>query len=88
MKLLIIQRNTIEYEFRYLGNSKVVEVSKDGVFSYSITLRNSYLQCSCPGAKYHKKCWHVSIVSQLLKLPDVTEPWVEWAEEAGEMMYS
>lgn len=88
MKLLNVSHKGIQYEFRLLERTRIVEVTKAGVFHYVMKWDGSgLLRCSCPGATYHKKCWHPTVVHNLLASHSINEPWTEWAEEAGEVMY-
>ena len=87
MKILEITRKSIDYEFRLLEQCRVIEVSKGGHFTYEIRWKTSFFQCSCPGARYHGKCWHCTMIGALKKQVTINEPWAEWAEEAGRMMY-
>ena len=87
VKLLSIQRNNLIYEFRLLEACNVIEVSKGKVFTYTITKPGKYFRCTCPGSRYHGKCWHLEMVRSLMSQGSVDEPWTEWAEEAGVMQY-
>ena len=87
MKILLVEHNFTSYEFRLLEASGVVEVSKGDSFAYVIRQRGRLLFCSCPGGKYHGKCWHTSIIPTLLQQPEIIEPWVLWAEEVGVEIY-
>jgi hypothetical protein len=87
MKILNVTHNSITYEFRLLEQSRVIEISKDGVFSYTIMTRRGLATCDCPGGKFRHSCWHPSMIATLKKQPSLTAPWIEWAEEAGRMMY-
>jgi len=82
MKLLNVSHRSIKYEFRYLELSKLIQITKGGVFSYEIRLKHRLFYCSCPGYKYHGKCWHRSKINELLAQPTIYEPWALWAEEA------
>jgi len=88
MKILIVNRKDISYEFRLLESARVVEITKTGVLSYIAVGRSGLFYCNCPGAKFHKKCWHTSMIRRLLTQPSIEEPWTEWAEEAGVVQYS
>ena len=87
MKQLLIEHNNISYEFRLLEVVGVVEVIKDGKFTYLITPQRKRLACNCPAGTYRHSCWHTVVVSQLLSSPTLLEPWTLWAEEAGILMY-
>ena len=87
MKLLTITHNSIQYEFRYLCQSKVIEISKGGLFTYLMKWNGRLFYCNCPGSRYRGKCWHLNMVKLLMMQDDNFEPWTEWAEEAGRMMY-
>ena len=88
MKVLTLNRRNIQYEFRLLESARVVEIAKAGVLSYIAVGRSGLFYCNCPGAKFHKKCWHTSTIRRLMSQPSIEEPWAEWAEEAGEKQYS
>lgn len=87
MKILPTEHNGLEYEFRLLEKVRVIQVLKAGELTYEIKGGPSGFFCNCPGAKYHKKCWHTSMVPALLTMPSCTEPWCGWAEDAGRMSY-
>jgi len=87
MKILVVNRRNIQYEFRLLELAQVIEITKAGVLSYIAVGRSGLFHCNCPGAKFHKKCWHTSMIRGLMSQPSIEEPWAEWAEEAGEMQY-
>ena len=81
MKLLNILHNSIIYEFRYLEQVKVIEVSKNERFTYLIKVDHSgTFNCNCPGAVFRHKCWHLEVVGELLKQETINEPWTEWTE--------
>ena len=91
MKLLTVNKDNINYEFRYLEQSKVVEITKASQFTYlmKVDCRGLFV-CSCPGSKYRGKCWHSKMIKLLLTQPSVasTYPFLnDLAEEAGRMMY-
>ena len=86
MKLLTTEHKNIPYEFRLLERTRQVQVIKANVYTYTIRCSVGLFLCDCPGAKFHGKCWHLSIIGQLKRQPALTEPWTEWAEEAGEIM--
>jgi hypothetical protein len=91
LKLLIVNHNSLRYEFRLLEQSGVVQVTKETNQSYrpnyTIEVRNGYFACDCPGAKYHKKCWHLTMIPKLFAQPVCTEPLSDWVEEAGLITY-
>ena len=82
MKLLNVSHKSINYEFRLMEHSMVVQVTKADTFAYLIKLKSGLFYCNCPGAIYHGKCWHVSVIPQLVSMPSVKEHWAEWAEDA------
>jgi hypothetical protein len=86
MKLLTITHNGLLYEFRLLEQSKVIQVDKSTNQTYkpnyTIKVKNNYFECNCPGSKYHKKCWHVTMIPKLFAQSSIQEPWTEWAENA------
>jgi hypothetical protein len=92
MKLLTINKDNINYEFRYLERSKVVEITKASRFTYLMKVdRRGLFVCSCPGSKYHHRCWHSKMIKLLLTQPSIasTYPFLnDLAEEAGRMMYN
>lgn len=85
MKLLNISHKSIEYEFRLLERTRVIQIIKANVLAYEMRWSVSLFVCSCPGSKFHSKCWHTDMVAPLKQMPSVTEPWAEWAEEAEVM---
>ena len=87
MKILNVSHNKKDYEFRLLEQSRVVEVTKADVFTYTLKWSVSLFRCNCPGNTYHGHCWHSEMISQLKQQPSINEPWAEIAEEAGRMMY-
>ena len=87
MKLLYTNHKDILYEFRLLEDARIVEITKGGVFTYTIRWSSAFLRCDCPGGTYHHKCWHMRMVAPLKKQPTITAPWASWAEEAGREMY-
>lgn len=87
MKLLTINHRDLTYEFRLLESVGVIQVTKANRFAYIMRRSVGLFSCNCPGAKYHRKCWHPTVVAQLLKQPRITEPWCQWAEEAALMQY-
>ena len=86
MKVLKITHKGIKYEFRLLERSHRIEVFKAGDQTYIIKSGSGFFSCNCPGARYHKKCWHVTIIGALKAQPTINEPWAECAEQAGEFM--
>lgn len=82
MKILETIHKHKMYEFRYLEESKLVQISKEGVFHYRISSASGQFVCNCPGSIYHNKCWHMTMLPQLLTQPSVNEPWAQWAEDA------
>lgn len=87
MKLLQVSKAGIEYEFRLLEQSRVVEITKGDCFTYLMKWSVSLFHCDCPGSRYHHKCWHSNMITLLKRQPSVQEPWAKWAEDAGVMMY-
>lgn len=87
LKIIKTKHKGLSYEFRLLEHSNVIEVSKNGRFMYIINLNKGFFACNCPGAKYHKKCWHITMLPQLFSALSLNEPWTHWAEDAGRMMY-
>lgn len=87
MKLLIINHKNLNYEFRLLEQSSVVEIYKESIFTYLIDLSTKLPKCDCPGAIYHKKCWHPEMLPLLNNQESIKEPWALWCEEAGGMKY-
>lgn len=86
MKLLTVNHNSLRYEFRLLERSSVIQVDKETNMAYkpdyTMSVKNGYFACNCPGAKYHKKCWHLTMIPKLFAQPTCTEPWCELAESA------
>lgn len=88
MKLLTLTHNNINYEFRFLHQSKVIEIIKGDKFAYLMKWTGRLFLCNCPSFYYRKRCWHMKMVRLLAMQEDVAEePWIEWAEEAGRMVY-
>jgi len=87
MKLLTVNYRNLTYEFRLLEQSSVVEIYKESKFTYLINLSTKLPKCNCPGAVFHKKCWHPEMVPLLNNQETIKEPWSQWAEEAGRMKY-
>lgn len=87
MKILKVFHNHLNYEFRLFEQSGLIQIIKETNLSskpnYEIMkdTKGKYV-CDCPGAKYHKKCWHLDIIEDFASQPSCTEPWCEWAEEA------
>lgn len=86
MKLLNISHGGLDYEFRLLELSNIIQITKGDNLTYRpnyiIEVRNNYFECNCPGSKYHGKCWHMTMIPKLFAQSSVQEPWAEWAEEA------
>lgn len=95
MKVIEVVHNNIEYELRLLEEAGVVQVMKAGIHLYTIRVDHQPFICDCPGGKYHKKCWHIdgdlsagyTGIDEFEMVPSLTEPWCQWAEEAGRMSY-
>ena len=81
MKRLILKHKDINYEFRYLELSNLIQIIKDNYLTYEMYARGNLFICSCPGYKYHQRCWHRTMINQLLTQPTINEPWAWWAEE-------
>lgn len=81
MRLLNVSHKGINYEFRLLELSGLVQVIKGNLLTYEMRLKGHLFVCNCPGYKYHQKCWHRTIINQLLTQPTINEPWAWWAEE-------
>ena len=87
MKLLQVSKAGIDYEFRLLESSRVIEVTKGDCFTYLMKWSVSLFHCNCPGARFRHKCWHTNMIALLKQQPSIDELWAEWSEEAGLMMY-
>lgn len=87
MKILNVSHKSKDYEFRLLEQSRVIEVTKAGRFHYLMKWSVSLFVCDCPGAVFHKQCWHTDMIRLLKQQQSITEPWAEWAEEAGRIRY-
>lgn len=91
MKLLTTTHNGLSYEFRLLELSNVIQVDKETNQSYrpnyTIEVKGGYFECNCPGSRYHRKCWHTTMIPKLFNQPSCQEPWCEWAEEANVHQY-
>lgn len=86
MKQLFIYHNSIQYEFRLLEQSNIVQIIKADVLTYLMKLNHrSFFVCNCPGSIYHGRCWHYSYISNLLSMPSINEFWAQIAEEAEVM---
>jgi len=86
MKMLIVTHKNIPYEFRFFESTRTVLIFKDGRFTYHIKFNRTFWKCSCPGARFHGKCWHVTMIGELKRQPSIDEPWALWAEEAERMV--
>jgi len=82
MRVLTCEHNGIEYEFRLLEASRVIQVTKGDTFMYTLSMKGRLFVCTCPGYTYHGKCWHRGMVSEVINSPRINEPWAIWAEEA------
>jgi hypothetical protein len=86
MKLLTISHNGLDYEFRLLEQSNLIQITKGDNLTYkpnyTMSVKRGYFECNCNGSKYHKKCWHLTMIPKLFAQPTVQEPWAEWAESA------
>ncbi len=83
MKQLFIYHNELQYEFRLLEQSNVIQVIKADVLTYEMKVgRQPFFICNCPGSVFRGKCWHLGYVKDLLSMPSINEPWTQWAEEA------
>ena len=88
MKILIVNHKGINYEFRLLEQSKVIQVTKgiDNPFeelSYEMHWKGNKFRCNCPGSRFHGKCWHSEMVKSLCQQPSIEEPWARMVEELG-----
>lgn len=83
MKKLTVIRGGYVYEFELLERARLIDVIKAGVPSYEIRWSAGLFICNCPGSRYHHNCWHPSVIAELKTQPSITEPWAEWAEDAG-----
>jgi len=94
LKVITTTHKDVGYEFRYLESSEVVQIIKfDGGLGslYYLMFRDrnrGQFVCNCPGSRYHRHCWHTSMIAPLLKQPSIISFWADLAEEAGTMMYS
>jgi len=64
-----------------------IEITKGDLFTYLMRWNDHLFVCNCPGAVYHRRCWHSEMVELLMNQKDIKEPWAKWAEEGGEMSY-
>jgi len=87
MKQLFVNYKNTQYEFRFLELSRVIEIFKAGRYTYSMKCTASLFICNCPGSFYHRKCWHSEMIAEVMNTQEITEPWIDWAEEAGIEMY-
>jgi len=90
MKVLQIEHKGLLYSFEYMEQSDIILVVKDNIPVYQIKINWSLAAdeqfiCNCPGSVWHQKCWHTSVIPQLIAQPSINEPWCEWAEEARRM---
>ena len=85
MKQLHTWHNRLPYTFEWYQSTGEVLVIKNGQFAYTIKAWAGFFVCSCPGNRYHHKCWHTSKIGWLKQQPTIEEPWAEWAEEARRM---
>jgi len=84
--MLMTIHKGIPYEFRFFESTRTVQIIKDDQFTYHIKWNTSHWKCSCPGARFHGKCWHVTMIGELKHQPSISEPWALWAEEAEKLM--
>jgi len=87
MKILSINHNSVPYEFRYLERTNVIEVWKDDRFTYLISSTPRTIKCNCPGGTFRGRCWHVSMIPELLSQPTTHSIFADIVEEVGEMVY-
>ena len=85
MKLLYTIHKGINYEFRLLEQSKVIQITKDcdrqfEEMTYEMKWRGNKFVCGCPGSMFHGKCWHGKMVNLLCQQLSITEPWAALAE--------
>lgn len=53
----------------YLGTAQLWQypsVSEPGVTHLTTLMENGEIGCSCPGYKFHGKCWHTNNLRELL----------------------
>jgi len=87
MKVLTTNHNNLSYEFRYLERTNVIEVWKDGKFTYLISSTPRKVKCNCPGGMFRGKCWHLRMVPEVLSQPTTHSIFADIVEEVGEMVY-
>lgn len=57
-----------------LSNSKFSVESGNGLYDIWLSGKNKeYLECSCPGFKFRRKCKHTEAVIDFIKLEDPTK---------------
>jgi len=81
MKVLIKSHKGLTYIFELYESTGEVCIIKEGQHTYTIT--DGF--CDCPASKYHKYCWHTTVLDELKSQPSLNVPWSEWAEEASVM---
>uniref|UniRef100_A0A6M3K8K1 SWIM-type domain-containing protein n=1 Tax=viral metagenome TaxID=1070528 RepID=A0A6M3K8K1_9ZZZZ len=84
MKLLMFIHKWKLYEMRLLESTSEIQITKHGVYSYSIHNVKGRWYCDCWGFRRHHKCHHMTHIDELLQQPTVNEPWAQWAEEAAQ----
>ena len=83
MKIVLVKHNKIFYQFRLMEKSKQILIIKGDEIPYRMTVgRRGYFECSCPGSKYHGRCWHQKILGALFKQPRLGFWWDDIAEQA------
>ena len=87
MKSLTTNHNGIKYEFRLLEQYRVIEIIKGEELTYHIKWKVGYFYCNCPSGFYRRRCWHLGMINKINQYPSIQEPWAEWVEDAGRMMY-
>lgn len=88
MKQCIKLHNGIVYRLTLYERARVIMIEKNISLAdasrqpnYTIEWATSFWRCSCPGAKYHGNCWHVSVIGELKAMPSINTPEAEWDEE-------
>lgn len=77
MKTLEETIDGIEYEFRLNETTHIVDVLKDGIPTYKLSIRAGYWACNCWGWVRHRKpCKHLKRLPLLLRQPS-NGTWLE-----------
>ena len=89
MKIAETEHNDIDYRFEYFEYTNEVDVYKDGILTYHITVSKKWiLRCDCPGFRHRGYCWHSNFAPVAISADSIAEPWAKWNEEIREERYN